>query len=147
MRSILVKAIEREEDAVKFYTHLRESVRNPGTKTFMTEMIEQETRHKEILLTFIEDPGKLATFQAKTVQGLGIAALVEPVKADPDLTYQDALIVAMKREEGSVRFYEGLRKATREPSLIHLLDLLVGEEKLHRERLETEYDQNILTED
>jgi rubrerythrin len=65
----------------------------------------------------------------------------------PDMNYQETLLLAIKREEKSVKLYQDLSKRAAEPELKKMFQVLAQEESKHKLNLETEYDKNILTED
>lgn len=63
------------------------------------------------------------------------------------MNYQEALIVAMKREQASHNLYADLAAATDEKGVRDLMLALAQEEARHKLRFETEYDEYILKED
>jgi rubrerythrin len=65
----------------------------------------------------------------------------------PDMNYQEALLLAIKREEKSVKLYQDLSKGAAGSELEKMFQVLTQEESKHKLKLETEYDQNILIED
>jgi rubrerythrin len=62
------------------------------------------------------------------------------------MKYQDILILAMKREEQATRLYADMSKKVDDPQLQNLLLTLAREEAKHKNKLETEYDENVLRE-
>jgi rubrerythrin len=65
--------------------------------------------------------------------------LVEP-ESDSDLGYQEALILAMKREKAAFRLYSDLAEQSTDPELKAILLSLAQEEAKHKLRFEIEYD-------
>ena len=66
------------------------------------------------------------------------------VKARSGLSLQQALIVAMKREESSARLYDRLAQCGGESAA--LFRSLANEERRHKKAIETIYDESILKE-
>jgi len=62
------------------------------------------------------------------------------------MSYQEALLLAIKREQNSVRLYQDLSRGAEEPELKKMFLVLSQEESKHKLKLETEYDQRVLTE-
>jgi len=85
-------------------------------------------------------PGK-----ADQVLDLHIGDYLVKKEISEDSSIQDVLISAIHREESAIKFFEYLagRGGTMQPTF----ERLAGEEKKHKLRLETFYDDNILTED
>jgi rubrerythrin len=68
---------------------------------------------------------------------------VEPSK---DLSYQEILIIAMKREEKSYALYSDLEARAADAATRKLFELLKGEELRHKATLEKEYEGRVLWE-
>ncbi|MCK5733915.1 MAG: rubrerythrin, partial [Candidatus Latescibacteria bacterium] len=68
------------------------------------------------------------------------------VAFSPDMSYQDALILAMKREEEAHQLYSDMGAWTNDPELEKMFAMLAQEEAKHKLRLETEYDEYVLAE-
>jgi rubrerythrin len=62
------------------------------------------------------------------------------------MTYQDALILAMKKEKAAFRMYSALADKATDPDLKTLFYRLAMEESKHKLRFELEYDEYILKE-
>jgi rubrerythrin len=80
------------------------------------------------------------------VTDLKIGDYLVDVPAAPDMEYQDALILAMKKEKASFRLYTDLAVTTEDGNLQSLMQGLAQEEAKHKLRLEMEYDEFFLTE-
>jgi rubrerythrin len=68
------------------------------------------------------------------------------MKFEANMSYQDILILAMKREEQSMRLYTDMGEKVEDAQLKSLFRKLAGEEAKHKNKLETEYDENVLRE-
>jgi rubrerythrin len=147
----LTIAIEKEQDSYKFYEKAMNTVQNPGIKGFFKWLMEEEIRHEDILTNFrdkvlVEEELQSQDLAIKGINDLGIGKYLVPEDIDEDSGYQDALILAMKREEKAVLLFTDLEAATPHTQLKELLGKLKEEEVRHLKRLEQKYDEDILTE-
>ena len=78
-------------------------------------------------------------------RSLNIADYTVDVQVSPNLTYQDALILAMKKEKAAFKLYSDLAAANADPSMQSIFTMLAQEEARHKLRFEIEYD-DFLTE-
>jgi rubrerythrin len=143
--AILDFAIRQEEQAQAFYEDLATKVPNPAMKTALLEFAEEERGHKAKLLQ-VKGDGKLAKSVGPKAQDLKLADYVVAEEPSPDITYQDALILAMKKEKAAYRLYMTLASMTDYADLKSLLLWLANEEAKHKLRFEVEYDQYVLKE-
>ena len=72
--------------------------------------------------------------------------LVEVNTNRDDLSYQEALIIAMKEEKAAFKLYSDLAARTDDASAKEVFLMLAQEEARHKLRFEIEYDDYILTE-
>jgi rubrerythrin len=141
---ILDYAIAREQDAVEFYTDLASKAAKPQMRKVFEEFAREEMGHKTKLTRVKE--GKALLPAQKKVADLKIADYVVEVDPNKKLDYQDALILAMKREKASFKLYNDLAAATDDDAVRSTMLALAQEEAKHKLRFEIEYDENILTE-
>jgi rubrerythrin len=141
---ILDFAISKEEEAAELYQSLAAKMENRRMKDVFEGFAQEEMGHKAKLLA-VKDGHKL-TLTEKAITDLKIGDhLVEP-EQKKEMSYQDALIVAMKAEKAAYTLYNGLAEATDDASLKGLFLTLAQEEAKHKLRFEIEYDEVILTE-
>jgi rubrerythrin len=144
---ILDFAIEREEEAAAFYTDLAAKMDRAWMRQVFEDFAGEERGHKQKLLGV--KSGKTALFTGQKVMDLKIGDYlvdVEPEQAGQDLDYQQALIVAMKKEKAAFKLYSDLAASTDDENLRNLLLSLAQEEAKHKLRFELEYDEQFLTE-
>ena len=141
---ILKFAINAEQEAIDFYTGLAEKSRNEQMKKVFTEFAMEEMKHKSRLLGIRED--RTYRMTDEKVQDLKIADYLENVTASPEMTYQDALVVAMKKEKNAFRLYLLLSEQAGDPAMKELFLSLAQEEAKHKLRFELEYDEVVLRE-
>jgi rubrerythrin len=141
---ILDFAIEREQEAVDFYTDLAGQATSQATRASFEQFANEERGHKAKLEAV--KGGKRLRASAKAIQDLKIGDYLVDEAPGPKTDYQGALIVAMKREKAAFRLYTDLAARTDDVELRDLLLGLAQEEAKHKLRFEVEYDEKILTE-
>jgi len=142
---ILDFAISREEEAAAFYTSLAQSMDKPWMKQALQAFADQELGHKDKLMQVKQ--GKTLEPAAEKVKDLKIADYVVAAPMSPDMTYADALTLAMQREKKSFMLYSRLAESCSDAGLKSTFEALAQEEAKHKLWLEVEYDEKVLTED
>ncbi len=145
-KDILQFAIEREEEAYNFYTKAKEYVKTSNAKTFFNQLAMQELVHKQKLESMSISKELLIDLSTLDV---GNYTMTDQFADDRQyhMEYQQILMLAINREELSVRLYGDMRKVVKEPDKQQLFGVLMQEEQGHREELRMEYDAYVLTED
>ena len=141
---VLDFAIKNEEAAAEFYTNLAAKMDRPNMKKVFEEFAQEEQGHK-IKLQGVKQ-GKLMVGSGKSITDLKLGDSLKEINLDSNLSYQDALIVAMKAEKAAYKLYSDLAAITNDANLKKTLLDLAQEEAKHKLRFEIEYDENILTE-
>lgn len=144
---ILDFAVEREKEAVQFYSDLRKKAKFTAHKEMLQELENMEKGH---ILTLEKMRAKSGDNKVnKVVSNLKIGDYLIPEEEDmkPD-SYPNILLIAIKREEKAHRLYINLseRMATEDPELSKLFAVLAAEEADHKLRFETLYDRDVLKE-
>lgn len=140
---ILDFAIAQEQEAVDFYSELANYAINPDIKTIYIDFVKEEMGHKAKLMK-IKSEGIFSSIKNEVVQDLMIADYLVPVKPSPDMTYQEALTVVMKKEMAAYKLYKSLAKVAPNEELKEVFHLLAIEEANHKLQFEQEYDEVIL---
>jgi rubrerythrin len=142
---IIAFAISREEEAAAGYADMLAAAETPGLKELFRELRDEERDHKRLLEGL--DPVGAGSLESPAVEDLGITDGLKAEPPHPDMSFQDALIFAARKEEKAVRLYAGLAAGAGRAEDRKLFEFLAGREKLHKLKLETEYDKRVLTED
>ncbi len=141
---VLDFAIEREREAQEFYNGLAASM----DKAYMRDVFEgfarEEQAHEKRLIAIKE--GRLMAGAAKQILDLKIGDYLVAEEPASDMGYQDALILAMKKEKAAYRLYLDLSGAVSDGELRGTFQELAQEEARHKLRFEVEYDEHFLTE-
>ena len=141
--ALLDFAIGEEEQAAKFYTDLANKVKAPSDAIFRG-FAKEEEGHKEKLLQ-VKAGKKFEPVEGK-IKDLKIGDYLVDVKPSDDISYQDALVIAMKKEKAAFKLYSDLAESADDENLKNLMLALAQEEAKHKLRFEVEYDDVILAE-
>jgi rubrerythrin len=144
INDILDFAISKEEEARDFYNRIANSAKFMNMRQIFIDFARQEEGHREKLLQI--KTGKMELPSDKIIRDLKIGDYLVNIKAEPDMNYQQALIVAMKAEKNAYIMYANLAEVTKEPSLRAIFKGLAAEEANHKLRFEMEYDAQVLSE-
>ena len=139
---ILAFAIQKEQEAVEFYSDLAEHAERPEMCSVFREFADMERGHK-MKLEGVKSRGGIELSAGK-VQDLKIADYLVDVEPSPSMTYQQVLTVAMKREASAHKLYNDLAAATEEVEVRVMMLALAQDEARHKLRFETEYDEYVL---
>ena len=143
IKEILDYAIDREQQAVDFYTRLSGIAPGKQLKELMQAFAREEQRHKDKLLAVKAD-GELHNTHKQPVDLKMVDYLVD-VEESPEMTYQDALIIAMKREQVAFKLYTDMALQVENAELKSLFESLAREEASHKNYFESEYDDKVYT--
>lgn len=143
--SIIAFAAAREEEAAEGYADMMASAETPGLRELFRELRDEERGHKKLLEGL--DPAGADFVEPASVEDLGLTDGLQAEPPHPEMSFQDALIFAARKEERASRLYAGLAARARRAEDRKLFEHLAVQEKLHKLKLETEYDRRVLTED
>jgi rubrerythrin len=141
---ILDFAIGQEEQAAEFYTGLAGKMDRPWMSEIFKEFAKEEMWHKTKLLEV--KSGKRLIASEQKVLDLKIGDYLVDVEPTDHMDYQQALVVAMKKEKKAFKIYIDLAAATDDANLKTVFMSLAQEEAKHKLRFEIEYDDFIMTE-
>ena len=142
---ILDFAIKDEIRAANLYADLAKKSRNKEIQKVFEQFSQEETGHRKKLERMKK--GQEIIVSNEKIQDLQIGDyLVEVNTSRDDLSYQEALIIAMKEEKAAFRLYSDLAARANDPSAREVFLMLAQEEARHKLRFEIEYDDFILTE-
>ncbi len=142
IEEILDYAISNEEKAAKLYYDLAENVERPGMREAFLHFAKEEEGHKARLLKIKE--GEIPAVIEEKVANLGITETMDEPRVASNMTYQEALLFAMKAEKAAFVLYTKLAEATSDAGLQRVFRGLAQEEAKHKLRFEIEYDDQVL---
>jgi rubrerythrin len=144
LNEIIDFAIKREREAIQFYQDLQRMAAFSEKKKLFQKFESMERGHVVIL----EDIRKIGIshIDVPEVQTLHISDyLVDTPESPPEkLSYQDILILAMKKEQRAHSLYTDLAAKNRDPDVVKLFSRLASEEARHKRAFEEMYDSEIL---
>ncbi len=144
IQDIVRLALEKEQEAVQFYTQAAQLVANPGTKVMLKELAEEEQKHVS-LLSKVQTGSTLKMIGSRPLPAsmdFSRYLVSEPVSENS--TPQDIMIIAIKREDSAIAFYSQQLEVFAGNELRETFERLLAWEKEHKERLEAEYDREVL---
>lgn len=139
---VLDYAISREEEAAELYTSLAAKVDRPGMRETLLELAAEEGRHKARLLKV--KAGEIPAVSVEKVQDLRITEQLAEPTVSTGMTYQQALVFAMKAEKAAFKLYSDLADSATDQAIAEVFRSLAQEEAKHKLRLEIEYDDQVL---
>jgi len=139
---ILDYAIDQEQQAADFYADLAGRAEKAGLKDILLDFAAEEQGHKERLLAVKQGEHELTPEQE--ILDLKISDYLVEIDAKENISYQDALIVAMKRERAAFQLYTDMAAKVPESHLKEVLQGLAIEEAKHKLFFESEYDDRVL---
>ncbi|HBF87789.1 MAG TPA: rubrerythrin [Bacteroidales bacterium] len=144
INDILNFAIENEQNSVDFYQKLAKNSKTENMKTTFEQFAKEEVGHKARLMK-IKEEGIFESDGQKIID-LKISDYLISGDINENMTYEQALVLAMKREKSAFKLY--LKLAERAPSadLQNIFLKLANDESKHKLRFEIEYDEFVLRE-
>lgn len=144
INDILDFAINAEQEAVEFYTRLSELTKTTDMQQVFAQFAGEEISHKARLMNMKESG--IVVMPAEKVADLKIADYTVSVRPTPEMSYADALILAMNKEKAAFKLYTALAQRTSDNDVKNLFLMLAQEESKHKLRFELEYDEFVLRE-
>ena len=140
---ILDFAIDQEQQAADFYEDVAQRAETADMKKMLLDFHEEEKNHKKILQDVKTGEHELTPEQE--ILDLKISDYLVEVEFSENISYQDALIIAMKKERAAYQLYTDMAAKIPESHLREVLVGLAKEEEKHKLFFETEYDERVLT--
>jgi len=144
LEDILNFAIKNEQEAVDFYLRLAKNAKGEEMKAVFEEFAQEEVKHKARLQK-IKDEGTFS-FKKEEVLDLNISDYVVPTVPHPDMSYPEALTLAMAKEKAAFKLYMRLSSKVEDAGLQVVFLDLAQEESKHKLRFELEYDEFVMKE-
>ena len=146
--NILELAIEREEEACRFYLTLAERVETLDMRNILEELAAEELEHKAKLELEFLKKGKTLFSKNRTIDIKTSDYMVSNKAIDKpiiDMNYKDMLSLAIEKEDAAFRIYVNLLGYVDDCEAKEVLLAIAEEEVKHKVRFEIEYD-NLLKE-
>lgn len=141
-QEILDFAIKREEEAIEGYGKMREIAKTPGLEKLLAELQEEEKKHKDLLENVNLE--EIELLEIHEVTDLKISDYLVEEFLSAEMTFQDLLIFAAKKEQKAVELYTKMGQRAGSEELKKLFDFLIEQEKAHKLKLEEEYEKHVM---
>ncbi|WP_372641468.1 ferritin family protein [Ancylomarina sp.] len=136
-------AIESEMDEIQFYSELAETMERKNVQQLFQSIALEKTA-RMIQLESMKEVGVLLDIES--VQDLKIAGSFSDIDyTKKNLSYQEALIMAMNKEKEKFILYQGLADCTSDRTCKQTFMSLANQEARQKLKLEIEYDEFILS--
>jgi len=142
LAEIIDFAIEKEIEAADFYTEVSQKEEMSGARQMLLEFAEEEKKHRR-LLTELRTKGVvegLSDYKFKWIPDIKRSNYTVEMAYRPGMTYNELLLLAMKREEKALKLYNELLAQAEGETAKRLFKVLCQEEAKHKLALETKYD-------
>jgi len=141
---VIAFAIDREIRAAEQYGRMADLAGTPGLKEMLLFLRGEEEEHRRLLegLTASE----IERLEPSKAPDLG---LVDDLADEPlaaDMSLQDLLISAARKEKQAVDLYEALARTAEAERQRDLFLFLAGQERDHKLKLESAYETHVLPE-
>ena len=137
LETIIKSAIAQEELSHEFYQRMADLVTHKETKETFQFLAKEELEHKDFLQSCMTPQGCKLVGRAQNVH---LAELLQAPGFSEDLAPKEALVIAMKREEGSYQFYQTLAALQPPGEIRAFLEKMAQVELGHKEKMEYLYD-------
>lgn len=139
VRTVVDKAIAREEEAFSFYTRLHERAADPEAKQTLQFLAKEEQAHREFLVAYRDGKRAFRALKMSDVVDYGLAQHLDPPQMDEDMDSASIYLVAAHRELASHTFYRELAALQPHGELRDMLERMSAEELRHKEKVEYLY--------
>lgn len=137
---VIELAITREIQAAEFYRELAGRTQDPAMQSLFENLGEEELRHKARLELEMMKEGLVAKTVGRLFE-VDTPDYATDEQIGPDMDYQDALSLAIRKERRSFRFYVELAAVVTEKDTHEALLELAEEEARHLVQFEMEYNR------
>jgi rubrerythrin len=119
-------------------------VKTPGLREFLLFLRGEEETHRRLLeeLTAEEIGGLAPAF----VPDLRLIDYLAEEKLTDDMSLQELLIFAAQKEKKAAELYDTLARMAEASGHHRVFEFLAGQERVHKLKIEAEYEKNVLQE-
>lgn len=137
VREIIEFAIDNEIETYEFYKEAVKKVSDSYLVKTFENLADEELEHKEFLKDFLNSDKNELTLSKPT--DYHIAETVDAPKLTTDMTFKEAIQLAMKKEEESMEMYKHLSEKAEDEESKNIFRELVTMEEMHKVKLEKIY--------
>jgi len=140
LADILDTALYKEIASQALYAAAQSKTEDPGAKTLMKELVEEEQKHAQQLKKLKEEGVTEGGWHPEKIADLKISQHLTGPDTIEGAGLQETLIFAMKQEQLAIEFYSKMMSVLRDQNAKLLCQSLAQEELKHKLKLETFYD-------
>ena len=137
LKEIIQFAVDNEVDAYEFYRDAAERLEEEGLKETFADLAQEELEHKKFLEDFLNSKTDEINISAEA--DYKVAETVEKPPLTADMSFADAIALAMKNEQEAMDMYQQLADACVDQKERDIFIGLRDMEKMHKTRLEDIY--------
>jgi rubrerythrin len=141
---VLTFAIRKEHDARELYLMFRGMVKDPGAKSLLQDLANQELGHENMLQSARKGGSTAAIGGKREIRDLHLSDHMVAEEVNAQSSPQDIMLFAMKMETASYNLYQTMQGNYEGTELGGLFSKLAQEELRHKESLEREYEQHFM---
>jgi rubrerythrin len=141
---IIAFAVRREIEAAEGYARIAGRATTPGLRELADDLRRQEEAHRRLLEGLTAET--LRELGTSYVPDLHVVDALADEKPSGDMSVQDMLIFAAKKEARAVALYESLARLAGASGTERVFLFLAGQEREHKLKIEAEYEKQILQE-
>ncbi len=144
---ILNFAIDKEKEAVAFYSSLAGEATRTALKETFERFAKEEEKHIALLSDIAGNKEKIDAYEFKKITDLKISDYMVETEYVQGMPMPEILKIAMKREEKAVKLYSAMADQTDNAEAKKVFQILVQEEAKHKLALESMYDDYLADQD
>ena len=137
LKGIIAFAVENEVEAYEFYRDAAERLEDEGLKSTFEDLAKDELEHKRFLEEFLESNTDEINIDVEA--DYKVAETVDKPPLSMDMTFAQAIQLAMKNEEEAMDMYQQLADAVTDKKEKDIFIGLRDMEKMHKTKLEDIY--------
>jgi rubrerythrin len=141
---IIAFAIQREIEAAEGYARIGALAATPGLRELAGELRRQEESHRRLLEEL--PVGTIKELGTAFIPDLHIVDSLADEKLSGDMSIQEMLIFAAKKEAQAIALYESLARLDGASGHEQIFRFLAGQEREHKLKIEAEYERQVLQE-
>lgn len=136
-KEILGIAIQDVIETFEFYNSIALKVSDLSLKQIFSELAGEKLKHRQILQTYQNNPAKPLIFKEEI--DYKVSESVARPQLSMDMTPADAIALAMKKEEETMKVYYVLARVSSDPDQAYEFSELAIMEEGHKIKLEELY--------
>lgn len=136
---VITTAIQREEEAYKFYMELYRKVEETSAKDTLEFIAGEEEKHRKFLVSYRDGGYGVEALRMNDALDYKIAEHLEEPETKSEMRSEDVYLIAAHRELRSYNFYTELANLHPEGELNEMLRKIASEELKHKEKMEYLY--------